>query len=649
MTTLGELALLDIKLTLKTHIQLNSHCGERQFTLIIIDKQIDDMLQRDVIQPSSSPWASGFVIVSKKDGAKRFCVDYRKLNDVTVKDSYSIPRIDDSLEQLSVAQWFSCLDLNAGYWQVEVDEADREKTAFTSRRGLFEFKTMPFGLCNAPATFERLMETVLAGLNWQICLIYLDDIIVHGESFEAMLTNLDRVLSKLQEAGLKLKPRKCQLFKEEVEYLVHIVSASGIKTVPKKIQAVRDWPEPNNVTELRSFIGLCSYYRRFILGFADIAKPPHRLTSKGEPFVWTSECSQVFEKLKNCLCKAPTLAHPDFTKEFILDTDAKDFAICAVLSQVFDGKERVIAYASKTLTKAERRYCVTRKELYALVHFVKYFRHYNMKIIHRPGRSHRNADGMSRIRCKQCRMYSEVQAEDFAEKIEMHDQVAQVTEDQVIDLKSAQDQDKDISNIRQWVESNEKPDRKEKESESYFHKSLLSQWERLTVKNGVLMRRWDILDTNDVHWQGIIPLSHRRIILKYSHDIKASGHLGIKKTLSKIRQSYYWPGLQKDVKAYVGGCDICARRKEPLKTKRAPMEIVKSGFRMERIAIDILGELPITERGNRYILVIGDYFTKWTEYHAMPNMEASTVASILVEQVVSRFGIPYFIHSDQGS
>ena len=144
---------------------------------------------------------------------------------------------------------------------------------------------MPFGLCNAPATLERLMETVLAGLNWQICLIYLDDIIVHGESFEAMLTNLDSVLSKLHEAGLKLKPRKCQLFQKEVEYLGHIVSASGIKTDPKKIQAVRDWPEPNNVTELRSFIGLCSYYRRFILGFADIAKPLHRLTSKGEPFV----------------------------------------------------------------------------------------------------------------------------------------------------------------------------------------------------------------------------------------------------------------------------------------------------------------------------------------------------------------------------
>ena len=182
-------------------------------------------------------------------------------------------------------------------------------------------------------------------------------------------------------------------------------------------------------------------------------------------------------------------------------------------------------------------------------------------------------------------MYSGVQAEDSAEKIEMHDQVAQVTEDQVIDLKSAQDQEKDISKIRQWVESNEKPDRKKIKSESYFQKSLLSQWERSAVTNGVVMRRWDILDINEVYWQGIIPLRYRRIVLKYSHE--ASGHLGIKKTLSKISQTYYWPGLQNDVKAYVGGCDICARRKEPLKTKRAPMVIVRSAFPMERIAVDI--------------------------------------------------------------
>ena len=188
------------------------------------DRQIDEMLNKDVIQPSKSPWASGIVMVQKIDESKRFCVDYRKLNDVTLKDAYPLPRTDASLDQLSGAQWFSCLDLNSGYWQVEVDEQDRQKTAFASRQGLFEFEVMSFGLCNAPAMFERLMETVLAGLHWKICLIYLDDVIVTGKTFEDMIKHLDQVFERLHEAGLKLKPRKCQLFCREVELLGHIIT-----------------------------------------------------------------------------------------------------------------------------------------------------------------------------------------------------------------------------------------------------------------------------------------------------------------------------------------------------------------------------------------------------------------------------------------
>ena len=225
------------------------------------DIQIKEMLQKDVIQKSTSPWASGIVMVEKKDGSKRFCIDYRRLNDVTIKDAYPLPRIDQSLDQLSGAELFSCLDLNSGYWQVEVEECDRAKTAFASKQGLFKFKVMPFGLCNAPATFERLMETVLAGLNWQICLIYLDDIIVIGRTFEDMINNLDKVLTKLRDAGLKLKSRKCQLFAREVEFLGHIISCEGIKTDPRKTEAVREWPRPENVHEVRSFLGFCSYYR----------------------------------------------------------------------------------------------------------------------------------------------------------------------------------------------------------------------------------------------------------------------------------------------------------------------------------------------------------------------------------------------------
>ena len=229
----------------------------------------------------------------------------------------------------------------------------RPETAFALRMGLFEFRVMPFGLCNAPATFGLLLEAVLAGLNWKVCLIYLDDVIVHGRTFEDMIRNLDLVLGKLGEAGLKLKARKCQLFRHEVSYLGHIVSKDGVKTDPKKTEAIREWLEPTCVTEVRAFVGLCSYYRRFIRDFASKAKPLHKLTEKGQKYDFNEDCKKAFSHLKECLCAAPILAHPDFKEQFILDTDASDVGIGAVLSQKVDGIERPVAFASKTLSKSE--------------------------------------------------------------------------------------------------------------------------------------------------------------------------------------------------------------------------------------------------------------------------------------------------------
>ncbi|MCG8048996.1 MAG: reverse transcriptase domain-containing protein, partial [Candidatus Thiodiazotropha endolucinida] len=273
-----------------------------------MDDQIENMLKKDVITPSKSPWASGIVLVKKKDGSKRFCVDYRRLNDVTIKDAYPLPRIDESLDQLAGSKWFSCLDMNAGYWQVELDPEDRKKTAFISRKGLFEFKVLPFGLCNAPASFERLIEIVLAGLHWETCLVYLDDIIVCGKTFEDMVKNLGEVFERLQEAGLKLKARKCQLFAKKVDFLGHIISEEGISTDPSKTECIRNWPVPQNVKEVRSFLGLCSYYRRFIYRFSEIAKPLTKLTEKYRKFKFTQECLAAFQDLKSKLIKAPVLA-----------------------------------------------------------------------------------------------------------------------------------------------------------------------------------------------------------------------------------------------------------------------------------------------------------------------------------------------------
>ena len=297
---------------------------------------------------------------------------------------------------------------------------------------------MPFGLTNAPSTFESLMEMILAGLQYQICLIYLDDVIVYGKSFEEEISRLGKVFCRLQDAGLKLKPQKCVLFQKQVTYLGHIVSERGVAPDPAKIESMEGWSTPANVTEVRSFLGPAAYYRRFIKDFSRIASSLHRLTEKGRMFSWDETCQTAFEELKVHLTSAPVLAYPKLETKFILDTDASDVAIGAVLSQKFDEREHVIAYGSRCLSKAERQYCVTRKEFLAIVYFVKYFRHYlygrqfllrtdhgslrwlfNFKepegqvarwiealstfdIQHRPGRQHGNANGLSRIPCRQC-------------------------------------------------------------------------------------------------------------------------------------------------------------------------------------------------------------------------------------------------------
>ncbi|GBN99165.1 Retrovirus-related Pol polyprotein from transposon 297, partial [Araneus ventricosus] len=367
------------------------------------ERLVKEMVDNGIAEESSGPWTLPIVLVKKKDGSTGFCVDYRKLNEITMKDSYPLPRIDDTLDALNGTQWFSTLDLKSGYWQVEIQPEDKEKSAFTTGQGLWQFKVMPFGLCNAPATFKRLMETVLRGFTSEACLVYLDDIIIAGRTFEEHLHNIRKVFQSLQKANLKLSPKKCRFFRKEVSYLGYIISADGVKIDPEKTKAVVDWPRPETVHDLRSFLGLCTYYRRFAL-----------ITS-------------------------PVLTYPRTDEEFILDTDASNEEIGAVLSQKIGNEECVIVYFSKSLGKPERNYSVTRKELLAIVKSIEHFHHYlygrkfllrtdhaslrwllnfrepeghiarwiqrlqeyNFEIQHRKETSHGNADALSRRPCKE--------------------------------------------------------------------------------------------------------------------------------------------------------------------------------------------------------------------------------------------------------
>ena len=279
--------------------------------------QVQQILSSNVIRPSNSPWASPVVMVRKKDGSLRFCVDFRQLNAATVKDAHPLPRIDDLLDALHGAKWFSTLDLKSGYWQVPITEQDKAKTAFRTSSGqLFEFNQVPFGLCNAPATFSHLMDRVLAGLHWETCLFYLDDVIVFSSTWEEHLARLSEVFERLRHAKLKLGAAKCTFATKEVSYLGHRVTEEGLLPDPSLLAAIRDIPPPTTATEVRSFLGLAGYYRRYVKGFAAIAAPLHALTRKDAVFHWSEDCQAAFDQLQTRLTTSPITAFPDFSPGF---------------------------------------------------------------------------------------------------------------------------------------------------------------------------------------------------------------------------------------------------------------------------------------------------------------------------------------------
>ena len=329
-----------------------------------------------VIEPTVSPWASNVVLVRKPSGELRFCVDYRQLNNLTVKDSYPLPRIDSCLDSLGGAKYFSTLDLRSGYWQIEADKETSEKTAFVTRKGIYKFNVLSFGLSNAPAIFQRLMDLVLLGLNWQICLAFLDDVVVMSSNFEQHLERLQQVFERFRGANLKLNAGKCHLIQEKVKFLGSIVSRDGIAPDPEKVRAVKEWPVPTDLKQVRGFVALASYYRKHIAHFADIARPLHRLSCKDTPWVWGEEQQRAFEELKEKLSTAPLVKAPLPEGKFVLDTDASDEGLGAVLQQEQEGVVVVNAYASRGLRKEREellhdpqrtsRYCVWVKTIPAI-------------------------------------------------------------------------------------------------------------------------------------------------------------------------------------------------------------------------------------------------------------------------------------------
>ena len=494
---------------------------------------------------------------------------------------------------------------------MELDAKDKEKTAFSIGGGLWQFMVMPFGLANAPAKFERLMEQVLSGLPLSTALVYLDDVLVAGRSFADQMANLRAVLQRFRGANLKLSPKKCHLFQREVRYLGHIISEHGIATDPEKTEVVRSWPIPSNAKELRSFVGLCSYYRRFIAGFADIARPLYK-RMKGT-FYWTPECDTAFQKLKQLLTEAPILGYPTADDPFVVDTDASLIGVGAVLSQVQDGKERVISYFSHRLSKAESNYCVTRRELLAAIKALRRFhpylygraftlrtdhaalrwllnfkcpegqtarwlqelQQYNFVVEHRSGLKHSNADALSRRPClgDDCKHCHGLETKEELQRREEHGECFSCRHAGFLDgegetrawsqeeLRAAQQDSSDLKPILQWKEAgNTKPLWQTVAPCSEATKAYWMQWESLQLKDGVLYRLWETPAGDKVVNQLIIPKKLRCSVLQQLHCSRTAGHLGINKTLGRIRERFYWVSCSKDVRTFCKSCDLCASR-----------------------------------------------------------------------------------------
>jgi len=566
-----------------------------------VNSQITRMLDDDIIRPSSSQWNAPLLVVPKKADASgkqklRIVIDFRKLNDLTIGDSFPLPNITDILDQLGNAKYFSTLDLASGYHQIPMQEEHKRKTAFSTPYGHFEFNRMPFGLKNAPATFQRLMNSVLTGIQGLRCLVYLDDIVIYGPNLREHNKRLIEVFGRLRKHNLKLQPDKCEFLRKEVIYLGHIITKDGIRPDPSKLYAVKEFPMPKTVKDVQSFLGLAGYYRKFIEDFSKIAKPLTKLTKKGEKFNWTAEQQNSFQLLKEKLTTAPVLNYPDFQQEFVVTTDASDYAIGAVLSQGPAGQDRPIAYASRILCKAEQNYNTTEKELLAIVWAVKYFRPYLYGTKFKIVTDHRPLIWLFNITDPGSRLIR------WRLKLEEYDY--EIVHKAGKSRNPTPTDDQHVNSISRRNEEEEEREYTEEEK--------------------------------------------RQILYEY-HDAPVGGHQGVARTLSRIRLKYNWRGITKDVEEHVNKCEYCQKNKLSRKTKM-PLAITDTPTRpFEKCALDIVGPLTVTTNGNKYVLTFQDSLTKFSKAIPLANQEAATVAKKFATQIVLEYGMPEKILTDQGT
>ena len=654
-----------------------------------VARQIKKMEDAGVILPSKSPWASPIVFVQKKDGTHRFCVDYRALNAVTTPDIFPLPRIDDLLDQLGKAKYFSTLDLAAGYWQIQMHPDSRQKTAFVTHMGLHEFCVMPFGPRNAPAVFQRLMQQVLAGLKTKNCSkftsAYINDILVFSSTLKEHIQYLELVVNRLLKFGLKLRPNKCHFIRQEVHYLGFVLMPFGLKTSEEHVRAVTEFSVTKDVQGVRQFLGLASYYRRFIPSFAKVAHPLHALTRKDALFDWNQDCQHSFKLLKQLLSSAPLLAFPKFDQEFVLETDASGLGLGAVLSQRQpDGKIHPVAFASSALSPCEKNYSVTELETLAVVWAVSHFQCYlygqevvvytdhsavctilssphgsgkharwwvkvhgggikSMQIGHRSGRENTNADALSRS------PGASTESEDSNETVAMQLQSEEVSDLlQVVPgaylpiqsdvLAKEQRKDSKVQAVIQFLTDGTVPEDKK------LSRAVIRQSSLFILSDDVLY----YLDPKRGHRRAVVPKTLCEMVMKGVHGGPFAGHFSGDRLYKTLVRSWYWEGMYSDCEKHRKGYSQCCIVMGGGKCGNPPLQPIPVSRPFQILGIDIM-DLPCTERGNKHVLVIQDFLTKWPWVFPMPDQKTSRIVDILVENIIPMCGVPEVLLSDRGT
>jgi transposase InsO family protein len=665
-----------------------------------IDELVDDMLERGVIENSDSAWNAPVIVVRKKDGSPRICIDYRCLNSELTMRRYVIPKIGELLTSFKDAKYFSSCDLESAFWQIPVAEKDREKTAFTTSTGRYQFRRLPFGLKLAPFLFQRCINLVLGEAMGIHALAYIDDIIIASPTLEKHFQSLEVVFKKLRAASLRVKLTKCEFVKTHINFLGHQIGPDGVQLHPSHLEAIRKYVAPTNQDGIRSFLGFLSYFRTFVPEFSKIADPLNKLLKKDQPFEWGPAQEQAMNLLKDKLINAPILKYPDFNREFFMFTDASNVGLGAVLLQADNkGKLHPISYASRSLSETERRYSTTKREALAVLWSLKNYKYlvygypvtlftdhkplsflfrkclpdgalgrwavltqeYSPKIIYVKGKLNMLADALSRVPYNLTELQREAQDlkalanEEDLENIPSH--IAAVTVEEnlpeqlrdrlpllkwtIEELIQEQRQDPDLMPILKQMEP------KTTQTTRVVKSKTLDPTDYLLSSN-ILHRKINVQRCGQdvTYWAIVIPktLIKRAVLLVHEHF--EFGHLGVARTLAKLKIHFYFENMSKVAAEIIKGCTSC-RKYNHLPPQATPVRTSPLPNRpFEEVSMDILGPLPFTEAGNKYILTFIDHLTRYLIIVPIPDRTAHTVANAIRENLFCHYGAPARLISD---